>query len=147
MYFYVPIKSVFTMFTDKTEQTTQQTTVQATQTKKPIVVKTQYASPSPSQKNTTTSKNTTQKTVKEQNQEIAEKAYQQYLNGEDYWSSVDENIQKLETNKVCWTPNGKSYHSTKDCVALLRSKDIRSGTLQTAFAKGKIDPCSKCVGD
>lgn len=42
---------------------------------------------------------------------------------------------------VYWTPNGKSYHSTKNCPTLSRSTTILSGTLSES---GKTDPCDKC---
>lgn len=86
-------------------------------------------------------------TVREQNERIAAAAYEAYENGEDYWDSVEPNIQELDENKVYWVPNGKSYHSTDECVALLKSKEICSGTLDEAIEEGKDDPCSKCVGD
>ena len=44
-----------------------------------------------------------------------------------------------------WTPGGKSYHSTRDCVTLKRSKVIESGTLDDAHAAGKYDPCNVCI--
>lgn len=44
-----------------------------------------------------------------------------------------------------WTPNGKSYHSTRDCTTLKRSKTILSGTLDEAKAAGKYDPCNVCI--
>ena len=40
-----------------------------------------------------------------------------------------------------WTPNGKSYHTTKSCPTLSRSKTILEGTLQQS---GKSDPCDRC---
>lgn len=56
--------------------------------------------------------------------------------------------QKLEQepvkNKgkiVYWTPNGKSYHTTKQCSALSKSKTILSGTQSES---GKSDPCDRC---
>ncbi len=84
--------------------------------------------------------------VKEQNEKIAADANEAYQSGADYWNAVSPNIQELDTNCVYWTPKGKSYHSTKDCVALLKSAQIISGTLKEAIAAGKTDPCSKCVG-
>ena len=86
-------------------------------------------------------------TVREQNERIAAEAYEAYLDGEDYWDAVQENLQPLETDSVYWTPGGRSYHSTPDCVALLHSTEILNGTLNEAFTAGKQDPCSKCVGD
>ena len=42
---------------------------------------------------------------------------------------------------VYWTPKGKSYHTTKSCRTLSRSKTILEGTLQES---GKSDPCDVC---
>lgn len=42
---------------------------------------------------------------------------------------------------VYWTPNGKSYHTTKKCSTLSRSKTILEGTIQES---GKHDPCDRC---
>lgn len=42
---------------------------------------------------------------------------------------------------VYWTPNGKSYHTTKSCPTLSRSKTILSGTQSES---GKSDPCDRC---
>lgn len=81
------------------------------------------------------------------NQNNTKQAYEKYKEGYDYWESVQPNYVLLNKNKVFWVENGKSYHSTKDCVALMKSKNIYSGSLQEAYEEGKIDPCSKCVGD
>lgn len=51
---------------------------------------------------------------------------------------------KDTTKTYYWTPSGKSYHTTKDCPSLARSKTILSGTLSDATAAGKTDPCDKC---
>ncbi len=45
-----------------------------------------------------------------------------------------------------WTDGGKSYHFSRDCVSLKRSKNILSGTLQDAINQGKKDPCNICAG-
>jgi len=45
------------------------------------------------------------------------------------------------SGKVYWTPNGKSYHTTKGCSTLSRSKTILEGTIQES---GKNDPCDRC---
>lgn len=45
-----------------------------------------------------------------------------------------------------WTPKGKSYHFSKSCPSLARSKTIRTGTLQDALNAGKKDPCNNCAG-
>ena len=42
---------------------------------------------------------------------------------------------------VYWTPNGKSYHTTKNCSTLSRSKTILEGTIAES---GKSDPCDRC---
>ena len=42
---------------------------------------------------------------------------------------------------VYWTPKGKSYHTTKSCPTLSRSKTILSGTQAES---GKSDPCDRC---
>lgn len=42
---------------------------------------------------------------------------------------------------VYWTPNGKSYHTTKNCPTLSRSKTILEGTISES---GKNDPCDRC---
>lgn len=43
---------------------------------------------------------------------------------------------------VYWVPNGKSYHFTKDCLTLARSKTINEGLLSSC---PKSDPCDKCT--
>ena len=45
------------------------------------------------------------------------------------------------SSTVYWTPNGKSYHTTKNCSTLSRSKTILEGTIS---ASGKNDPCDRC---
>ncbi|MGG7060149.1 DNA/RNA non-specific endonuclease [Clostridium nigeriense] len=47
----------------------------------------------------------------------------------------------VNSSKVYWTPNGKSYHTTKNCPTLSRSKTILEGSLEES---GKSDPCDKC---
>lgn len=85
--------------------------------------------------------------IREENEKIAAEAYEKYKAGADYWDSVEPNIQPLDEGCVYWVPNGKSYHATSSCVALLNSETICSGDLDEAFSEGKNDPCSKCVGD
>jgi hypothetical protein len=46
---------------------------------------------------------------------------------------------------VYWVPNGKSYHYSKGCRSLARSKTIYSGSLTEAKQAGKHDPCNNCV--
>ena len=51
---------------------------------------------------------------------------------------------KTKEDIVYWTPNGKSYHSTKFCPTLSRSKTINSGTQAES---GKYDPCDRCISN
>lgn len=50
---------------------------------------------------------------------------------------------EVETSSevVYWTPKGKSYHTTRSCSTLSRSKTILSGTQAES---GKSDPCDRC---
>ncbi len=53
---------------------------------------------------------------------------------------------KDENHSIVYvTPNGKSYHYSKDCTALKRSSSILSMSLNEAINKGKSDPCNLCV--
>lgn len=56
--------------------------------------------------------------------------------------------QKPTTNNTSktyyFTKSGKSYHTTKDCSTLSRSKNILEGSLDEAISQGKDDPCDKC---
>ncbi len=57
-----------------------------------------------------------------------------------------ENSSPKSLNRIVyWTPNGKSYHYSKDCPLLQKSKTINQGTLQEALDIGKSDPCNYCV--
>ncbi|HEY8889349.1 MAG TPA: MBL fold metallo-hydrolase [Clostridium sp.] len=47
---------------------------------------------------------------------------------------------------VYYTPSGKSYHFSKSCSTLLRSKTILSGTLGEALSSSHSDPCNICAG-
>lgn len=60
--------------------------------------------------------------------------------------NTSNNSNNIVSNNSTYyfTPNGKSYHTTKDCSTLSRSKTVLSGTLDEAKAKGKTDPCDKC---
>lgn len=46
---------------------------------------------------------------------------------------------------VYWTPGGKSYHNSRSCTSLKRSKTVLSGSLQDALNSGKSDPCNLCA--
>lgn len=62
-------------------------------------------------------------------------------------TTVVEEIQQTQpeissdSSIVYWTPNGKSYHTTRSCSTLSRSKTILSGT---QVESGKSDPCDRC---
>jgi len=47
---------------------------------------------------------------------------------------------------VYYTPKGKSYHYSKSCSTLSRSKTILSGTLGEALSSSHNDPCNICAG-
>jgi hypothetical protein len=46
---------------------------------------------------------------------------------------------------VYYTPNGKSYHSTRDCPSLARSSTILSAELDIVAGTPREDPCDNCV--
>ena len=56
-------------------------------------------------------------------------------------ASSNSNANTNSSATVYWTPNGKSYHTTKSCSTLSRSKTINSGTQAQS---GKSDPCDRC---
>lgn len=56
-------------------------------------------------------------------------------------TTINNSDSTSSPGKVYWTPNGNSYHTTKGCSTLPRSKTILEGTLQES---GKNDPCDRC---
>lgn len=85
-----------------------------------------------------------QKIAREQNKGLwALKTLTATTNSETNKATIKskENMNKI----VYWTPAGKSYHYSKDCKTLKRSKTIIKGTLKEALEKGKKDPCNICV--
>ncbi|WP_346879280.1 DNA/RNA non-specific endonuclease [Clostridium sp. UBA7791] len=56
-------------------------------------------------------------------------------------TTINNSGSTSSTGKVYWTPNGNSYHTTKGCSTLSRSKTILEGTIQES---GKNDPCDRC---
>lgn len=57
-------------------------------------------------------------------------------------NSQNENQGSANSSEIVyWTPNGKSYHTTKNCSTLSRSKTILEGTIEES---GKYDPCDRC---
>ena len=61
-------------------------------------------------------------------------------------ASIAQQIPVQNSRYACWVPNGKSYHFTKDCPTLRRSKTILEGSVQNALTAGKTDPCNICAG-
>lgn len=49
------------------------------------------------------------------------------------------------TKIAFYTPGGKSYHFSKACSTLSRSKTILEGNLSDVIALGKDDPCDRCA--
>lgn len=59
-------------------------------------------------------------------------------------STTDEITGPLSKQSY-WTKGGKSYHFSKECPSLAKSKNIYEGTLQDALNAGKKDPCNNCA--
>lgn len=62
-------------------------------------------------------------------------------NVENGSTSVNNSGNTSSSEKVYWTPNGKSYHTSKNCPTLSRSKTILEGSKSES---GKSDPCDRC---
>ncbi len=63
-------------------------------------------------------------------------------NQQDNSNDKENTIQQADVIKIVyWTPNGKSYHTTKECSTLSRSKTIIEGELSST---PKTDPCDRC---
>ena len=88
------------------------------------------ASTSQSDTSNNTSSNTTSSNTTSEND-----------NSDSTTASNNINQSTGNTEVVYWTPKGKSYHTTKDCSALVNSKTILSGTISES---GKYDPCDRC---
>ncbi len=56
-------------------------------------------------------------------------------------TTINNSGSTSSPGKVYWTPNGNSYHTTKSCSTLSRSKTILEGTIQES---GNNDPCDRC---
>lgn len=67
--------------------------------------------------------------------------YNASLSLNEFTGSNTNSNETSSSSLVYWTPNGKSYHTTKSCSTLSRSKTILEGTLQES---GKSDPCDVC---
>ncbi|MEG0004400.1 MAG: thermonuclease family protein [Clostridium sp.] len=60
--------------------------------------------------------------------------------------SLKEYSKNLDDNKIVfYTKNGKSYHFSKSCKSLEKSKNILSGKLGEVMDIGKVDPCNLCT--
>jgi len=58
-------------------------------------------------------------------------------------SSIESDSSSAQEDRIVyWTPKGKSYHYTKNCPTLSRSKTILSGQLSEC---PKSDPCDRCT--
>ena len=51
------------------------------------------------------------------------------------------------TETVYYTQWGKKYHVDPNCRAIINSTIVYEGTIDEAFAAGRHDPCSFCVGN
>lgn len=99
--------------------------------------------------NSTSSKNTTSSTIIKSNTKptsstsstVAKSSTKPTSNTS---TSVTSNNNNNKT--VYFTPHGKSYHYSKNCRTLKRSKTILQGSLQEAINSGHSDPCNVCAG-
>jgi hypothetical protein len=62
-------------------------------------------------------------------------------NGSSSNNQSSTSTSSSSSKAVYWTPNGKSYHTTKSCSTLSRSKTVLEGTITES---GKSDPCDRC---
>ncbi len=109
-----------------------------TYTLKGKVIKDEFDNVNPDKTNTTTkstNKNNKNTTTKNKNNNVNVNS----KNKNNNTATTSKN--KNNTSTVYWTPNGKSYHTTKSCPTLSRSKTILSGTVAQS---GKKDPCDRC---
>lgn len=69
-------------------------------------------------------------------------------NGGGSWGedSTTNEITGDLSRTAYWTRSGKSYHFSRECPSLSRSKNIYEGTLQDALNANKTDPCNNCAG-
>lgn len=57
-------------------------------------------------------------------------------------SAVEDEIIE---NPCYWTPNGKTWHTDRDCHYIKNSKDVISGSVEQAKNEGKTSLCSACA--
>lgn len=80
------------------------------------------------------------KELKEDKEELKKDSNENSLEGKDHLEE-NEDIDKNNNGIVYWTPNGKTYHNSKSCFALSRSKVINEGTIEES---GKDSLCDFC---
>lgn len=93
-----------------------------------------YSAGDKKQESSTSSKNSSSTSSN-----VTSKPQQSTTNTSENTTSTSQSKDNGKT--VYWTPNGKSYHTTKSCSTLSRSKVINSGTISQS---GKNDPCDRC---
>ena len=50
-------------------------------------------------------------------------------------------VVPVKEENVYWTNSGKNYHTDKNCISLMRSKDIQEGSMENC---PKEQPCANC---
>lgn len=64
----------------------------------------------------------------------------------EYNTSSEESASNVEEDGiVCWTKNGKVWHSSRDCRYIINS-EVESGAVEDAIEAGKDRACSSCGG-
>ncbi len=63
----------------------------------------------------------------------------------DSETSAAEDIAAPET-MVYWVKTGEVWHTRLDCSSLSRSKDVISGSVESALQNGKTRACKRCGG-
>ena len=98
---------------------------------------------SSSNKNTSTTPNTgtTNKDTTSSSNSNKNTSSSQTTTSKDITSSSSNNSSN---GTYYFTKSGKSYHTTKNCPTLSRSKNILEGTIKEAISQGKSDPCDRC---
>ena len=67
------------------------------------------------------------------------------------WNPLSEEeynagVAQYGTQEIYYTQWGKKYHVDPDCRAIKNSNTVYVGTIDEAFAAGRHEPCSFCVG-
>ena len=84
------------------------------------------------------------------NSQLATPSEEQVVNQEPSITQTPEvSSVPTESNNtssmVYITPNGHSYHRSRSCPRLSRSKEVFEVSLEDAIAQGKSDPCDSCA--